>query len=139
MSFLRLLVTKVKKTRAIRFVLVGVLNTTFGYLMYAVLLFVGLDYQLANLLALSMGVFFSFKTQGHLVFKNPNGRLLGRFVMMWALIYVCVITAIGQIMALGFNAYAAGAMVLPLSVVLSYLMQKYFVFRRPATGNSSLL
>lgn len=139
MSFLRLLVTKVKKTRAVRFVLVGVLNTTFGYSIYAVLLFVGFDYQLANLLALSMGVFFSFKTQGHLVFENRNDRLLGRFVMIWALIYFCVITAIGQIMSMGFNAYAAGALVLPLSVTLSYLMQKYFVFRKPATDNSSLL
>lgn len=139
MSFFAPVVAKVKANSAIRFVLVGGLNTTFSYLVYALLIFIGLDYQLANLLTLLVGILFSFKTQGHLVFNNPDNRLLGRFVLSWALIYVCVITLIGQLMALGFNAYAAGALALPMSVVLSYLTQKYFVFRRPAIDKTRLL
>ena len=118
--------------QAIRFILVGVVNTTFSYLIYAGLLFVGLSYQLANFLAVVVGILFSFKTMGHLVFRNNSNRLLGRFVLSWAAIYVCVIFLLGRIMALGFDAYAAGAMVLPFSAALSYLSQKYFVFRNAA-------
>ncbi len=122
--------------QGVRFVLVGVLNTTFSYLIYAGLLFVGFGYQLANLLALLLGILFSFKTQGHLVFNNPNNRLLGRFVVSWTLIYFFTITLIGWIMTLGFDAFAAGALSLPLSVVLSYLAQRYFVFRKSAAGKT---
>ena len=130
MHFFLSLSSKPKAVQAIRFVLVGMLNTTFSYLIYAALLFVGLSYQLANLLTLIVGVLFSFKTQGHFVFRNTDNRLLGRFVLCWAVIYVCVIFLIGRIIALGFNAYSAGALALPFSVALSYLGQKYFVFRR---------
>ena len=77
-----------------------------------------------------LGVLFSFKTQGHLVFNNPDNRLLGRFILSWAFIYVCVTAVIGKIINLGFDAYWAGAMALPFSVVLSYLTQRYFVFRK---------
>lgn len=119
-----------------RFILVGFLNTTFSYLIYASMLFVGFGYQLANFLALVVGILFSFKTQGHLVFDNPDNRLLGRFILSWVLIYFFVITLIGGIIGLGFDAYAAGALALPFSVALSYLAQKYFVFRQAATEKS---
>lgn len=133
MKLIRFLASKTKANHLIRFVLVGVLNTSFSYLIYAGLLFIGLGFQLANLIALVIGIFFSFKTQGHFVFDNPDNRLLGRFVLSWAVIYVCTITVIGQIIAFGFDPYAAGALSLPFSVALSYLTQKYFVFRQSAT------
>ena len=136
MIFLRSLASNPKAIHAIRFVSVGALNTSFSYLIYAALLFVGLGYQLANLLTLVVGILFSFKTQGHLVFDNPDNRLLGRFILSWALIYFCVVILIGQIIDLGFDAYSAGALALPFSVVLSYLAQKYFVFRQSDNGKA---
>lgn len=136
MSFVHSLTSKAKATHLIRFVLVGVLNTTFSYLIYAGLLLAGFGYQLANFLALVVGILFSFKTQGHLVFNNPDNRLAGRFVVSWAAIYLCTITLIGWIMTWGFDAYAAGALALPFSVALSYFGQRYFVFRRSANDKS---
>lgn len=121
---------------AIRFVLVGGLNTTFSYLIYAGFLFAGCSYQLANLLALIVGVLFSFKTLGYLVFRNTDNRLLGRFVVSWAVIYICVIYLIGKFIAMGFSAYSAGALALPFSVALSYVSQRYFVFRQSADQKS---
>ena len=136
MIFLRSLIAKAKSRHIVRFVVVGAVNTSFSYLIYAGMLFLGLSYQLANFIALVLGILFSFKTQGRLVFDNPDNRLFGRFVISWALIYLCTITLIGWIIALGFDAYSAGALALPFSVVLSYLTQKYFVFRQPATSKT---
>ena len=136
MSFLRSLIAKAKSRRIVRFFIVGTANTSFSYLIYAGMLFLGLSYQLANFIALVLGILFSFKTQGHLVFQNSDNRLFGRFVISWALIYLCTITLIGWIITLGFDAYSAGALALPFSVVLSYLTQKYFVFRQPATSKT---
>jgi len=115
-----------------RFVLVGILNTGFSYLIYAVMLFVGMEYQLANLIAMLTGILFSFKTQGRFVFFNTDNRLLGKFVISWIAIYLGNISLIGWLISFGLDAYGAGAMALPFSVVLSYLTQRYFVFRRAA-------
>ena len=56
MSFFRSLAANAKVIHVMRFVLVGVLNTAFSYLIYALLLFIGLGYQLANLSALVIGI-----------------------------------------------------------------------------------
>lgn len=122
--------------RLVKFIVVGVVNTGFSYLVYATFLFFGLSYQLANFIALILGIIFSFKMQGKFVFKSTDNRLLGRYVLTWTVIYLCVTAAIGQIIQFGINAYAAGLLTLPLSVGLSYFAQKYFVFRQPAADKA---
>jgi putative flippase GtrA len=136
MRSFRSLASLAKSNRVIRFLVVGVLNTAFSYSIYALLLFVGLSYQLANFCSLVLGILFSFKTQGHFVFRNADNRLLGRFVLCWILIYVCNIAVIGWIIAFGIDAYSAGALALPITILLSYLTQKYFVFRQAATNKA---
>ena len=125
-----MLIGQLRKCQVLHFLIIGIVNTSFSYGIYAGLLFVGVSYALANLVALVTGILFSFKTQGRLVFGNPDNRLLGRFILSWGLIYICTIIFIGRIIALGLDAYSAGALALPLSVLLSYLTQKYFVFRK---------
>jgi putative flippase GtrA len=137
MSLLRYLAVKAKASRVIRFVLVGVLNTGFSYLIYAVLLFVGLGYQLANFFALVVGIVFSFKTQGTFVFNNTARGLFFRFAICWLLIYLCNIGFIRQMLIFGLDAYEAGALAIAPIAVLSYLLQKYLVFNtrdRPVSG-----
>jgi putative flippase GtrA len=115
--------------RFIRFLLVGTVNTGFSYLVYAIFLFIGLHFALANLLALIFGILFSFHTQGHLVFDNTDRRLLGRFVLAWVVIYLANLCIIAGFVALGCGAYLAGALTLPFSTGLSYVVLKRFVFR----------
>lgn len=126
----------VLKNQFLRFVLVGGLNTGFSYSVYSGFLFLGLDYALANLFALIFGILFSFRTQGTFVFKNRNRRLIGRFIVGWALIYLLNITFIREMMIVGFDAYVSGALALPIITVLSYLLQRFFVFR-PKTNRVS--
>jgi putative flippase GtrA len=61
------LVNLIKKHNFARFLLVGVLNTIFGYFLYGTLILIGLDYKLAVLLATILGVLFNFQTTGRLV------------------------------------------------------------------------
>lgn len=122
-------VARFKDNHLLRYLVVGIFNTGLGYALYALFIYLGLDYKAANLLSLLIGIVISFKTQGRLVFKNTSNRLFGRFAVSWVLIYFFTIALIGQIIDLGFNAYWAGAMALPFSVASSYLIQKYYVFR----------
>ncbi|MBQ8045896.1 MAG: GtrA family protein, partial [Bacteroidales bacterium] len=64
----------------IRFVLVAILNTLFGYGVYSLLVFLGLHYSVATLGSTVLGVLFNFKTYGVLVFKNTSNKLIFRFV-----------------------------------------------------------
>ncbi|NCQ92050.1 MAG: hypothetical protein GPI94_15420 [Microcystis aeruginosa LG13-03] len=57
-----------KKHRFVRFLLVGVLNTIFGYSLFAVLILIGLNYKYAVLIGTIQGVLFNFQTTGRLVF-----------------------------------------------------------------------
>jgi putative flippase GtrA len=112
-----------------RFVVVGLVNTAFSYLIYAGLVFLGVNYAVANLLALMVGILFSFKTQGTLVFANLGNRRLFRFVLTWAIIYAFNVFLISRFNRMGFDSYASGALSIPFATVLSYLAQKFFVFR----------
>ena len=123
------------KRRFIRFLLIGGINAAFSYSVYAIFLLVGLGYALANFLALISGILFSFKTQGTWVFNNTAQGLFFRFLICWLLIYLCNIGFIRQMLAFGLDPYTAGALAIPPIVVISYLVQKYFVFNakdRPA-------
>lgn len=113
----------------IRFILVGGLNTAFSYSVYAGLMYIGLNYIIANFCALVLGILFSFRTQGALVFNNLDGRLIFRFAGSWALLFVLNIGLIYILMRAGLNAYAAGAVALVPITVTSYFVQKVMVFR----------
>ena len=124
----------------VRFLLVGTLNTGFSYGIYALCLWLGLHFVAANLVALLLGVVFSFGTQGRLVFHNADPRRFLQFTLFWAVIWGCNIGLIRLLMEMGLGAYAAGALALVPVTLLSYVGQKLFVFapaRRPRSGSDA--
>jgi len=116
------------RKRWLRFVIVGSVNTSFSYGVYALLLWAGLPFVWANLGSLVLGILFSFRTQGRLVFGSRDDRRFFRFVLCWGLIWVINILLIAGLIQLGFDAYWAGFLALLPVTVLSYLVQKLIVF-----------
>ena len=119
-----------KRTFA-RYLLVGVLNTAFAYGVYAAALLAGASVLIASLIAFVAGLVFGFKSQGRLVFQDTRNSLFVRYVLVWLLLYSCNLGAISLFMALGQNAFVAGALALPFNVVLGYVLQRYVVFIKP--------
>jgi putative flippase GtrA len=118
--------------RWLRFLLAGGINTVASYAVYAMLLFTGLPYALANLGGLAFGILFSFRTHSAYVFRqHDGGRRLAqflRYLACWTVLYGVNVLLIGAFLRLGLDAYRAGALaVLPMAL-LSYLVQKQFVF-----------
>lgn len=112
-----------------RFVGVGVMNTGFSYLIYALGLALGLHYALANLTAMVTGILFSFKSQGRLVFDNRDGSLLWKFAGFWFCIWLFNIGLIALLTRYAkLDAYLAGAVALLPVTLISFFVQKYFVF-----------
>ncbi|MEI6380225.1 MAG: GtrA family protein [Cyanobacteriota bacterium ELA615] len=129
------LVKFIKKHTFIRFLLVGVLNTAFSYLLYASLILIGLKYLLAFSISYVAGVLFNFQTIGKLVFKNKNNKLLFRFVGVYVVIYLLNAEGLRIADALNINIeyktkmlIASAILVVPMAMV-SFVLNKLFVFR----------
>ena len=113
----------------IKFIFVGILNTIFGYSVWALLLFIGLHYAIATILATILGVLFNFKTTGYLVFKNKDNKLLWKFIQNYILTTCLSILGLRFAEILGINLYFAGLFLTGIMAVISFLIQKYYVFR----------
>ncbi len=121
---------KLLKLQFVRYVLVGIGNTAFGYGAYAAFLFVGFEYRLASLFALVLGILFSFTTQGKVVFRNATRVTFVKFVVAWMLIYIVNISIIALLMRIPMTAYLAGAIATVPVTLLSYFVLKFVVFAR---------
>ncbi len=113
-----------------RFVVVGVLNTAFGYGCFALLMWLGMHYTVALLLATIAGVLFNFKTLGKLVFgqRQGNGRLW-RFILTYAICYGLNLGLVKLFLLLGVGAYVGGALALVPVALASFYLNRTFVFR----------
>ena len=120
----------------LRYVVVGTVNTSFAYLVYALVIFLGGGYRSAALISAVLGVLFSFWTQGTFVFKSLTWQDMLRYFGVWAGLYFVNIQIIGWLLTLGLNAYVSGALSTVPMVVLGYLGMKYFVFK-PASAPTS--
>lgn len=114
------------------FVAVGVLNTAFGYTVFAVLTWVSIPSHLSLLIATIVGVLFNFLTTGRLVFSSKRWSFLPRFFGGYLAIYVVNLVLLDSLMGLGLSPYGGQALSLPVLVVLSFVVNKFLVFRRLA-------
>ena len=124
-SFLK----KVLNDRFVRFLLVGFLNTCFGYCLYAIFILVGLSPTVSVTVAYWLGVAFNFFTTGRVVFGNSNVSRLPRFFLAYGLAYAANLLVLSMFLHFGLHPLAAQAASLPPVVVFTFLLLRGFVFR----------
>ena len=112
----------------IRYLLVGMLNTAFGYAVFAVLIFLNLHYTLALFFATVAGIFFNFRTFGRFVFNQPDWRLIWRFFAVYGLLYVINVGCVFMLMTYIDNIYAANTVTLIFIAGLGFLLNRRFVY-----------
>lgn len=112
-----------------RFVVVGILNTLFGYFLFSFFLYLGFAYPMAALLGTILAVLFNYRTIGVLVFRvTGRGRLLP-FVAVYVIVYVLNVMGLWCAEFYGLeNKYVAGAILLAPLAVVSFVLNKKFVF-----------
>lgn len=123
------MLNKLIKIQFIRFLIVGFINTIFGYGVFSFFVCIGLHYFLAALLGTVLGVLFNFKTISTLVFNYHNNSLIIKFIGVYVIIYILNIVGLYLLNLYGINTYISGAvLILPLAV-LSFLINKKLVFK----------
>ena len=116
------------RVQFMKFLIVGCINTLFGYLAFALFIFWGFHYAISSLLATILGVLFNFKTTGAFVFQNKDNSRLLHFFCVYGVWYICNVVSLKILGSLGIEMYLAGAIVLfPLAIV-SFVLNKFFVF-----------
>lgn len=116
------------KYQFLLFLLIGCLNTLFGYGVFCVFIWAGCHYAIAILLATFFGIFFNFKTIGTLVFKNRDNRLIVRFFLVYVVLYCLNIVIIHSEALMINNMYLRGLIAIMLTSILSYFLNKKLVF-----------
>jgi putative flippase GtrA len=119
--------------RFVRFLIVGVLNSLFGYGIFALCVFAGMHYGLALLVATILGVLFNFKTIGKFVFGSHDNRLIVRFAATYAAVYGLNVEGVRLLKAAGLGTYVAGAMMIIPMAAVAFLFNKWFVFNNAKT------
>ncbi len=115
----------------LKFLLVGGLNTAFGYGVFALLTWWGLPYPAAIGLATLAGIAFNFQSTGRLVFGNAPWQRAPRFVAVYAVVYVLNLGGVAALLHLGLNIYLANALVILPLALIAYMLQRKFVFAAP--------
>ncbi len=113
----------------IKFILVGILNTLFGYFIFACLLFCGLHYAVAVVLGTIIAILFNFKTTGKIVFKNNDNKLIFRFITLYAMISIVNIGFLKIAKILDINLYIAAFFLTGFMAIISFLVNKNWVFK----------
>ena len=113
----------------IRFVFVGVLNTFFGYFLYAVLLTLGFGFGLALTIGTAIGVAFNFKTTGVLVFGSRDNSLFFRFIGVYLMVYCLNFLGLWALDLIGFDPFTSGLFILVPMAAVAYVLNKCFVFK----------
>ncbi|MDO8654254.1 MAG: GtrA family protein [Undibacterium sp.] len=118
-------------SRFIKFVLVGVLNTIFGYSVYAALLFIKFPYLIALLVATIAGVVFNYFSFGRIAFNGHKGwAVFLKFIIAYALIYTINALLLKLLIDyLIINNYLAQIMCIPVNVFLSWVFMSLWVYK----------
>jgi putative flippase GtrA len=128
-QWVRSLLQRLLGDRFVRFLLIGLLNTCVGYGLYAGFLLMGLDPIVAMSVAFCLGVGFNFLSTGRVVFSNTDVLRFPRFVLAYVIVYLANLALLKGLLSLGLDAFAAQALSLPVVVLNTFLILRFFVFR----------
>lgn len=131
-------VNRLIASRFLVFLIVGGFNTLFGYALFAVLFRVGqLHYNVALLMAYSVGVFLSFATHKRFTYEHTyqKSRDTAAGFMKYVSTYIALfgvnvvlLSVLVQVWAL--DPLLGQIIAIVVITLLTFVIQKYWVFKR---------
>jgi putative flippase GtrA len=109
---------------------VGVINTAFGYAVFALFIYLGLNYVWAISLATIAGILFNFKTIGAIVFESHDNKLIIKFLGVYGVVYLFNLVGLKIFNNYQVSNYLAGAILVFPAAVIGYLLNRQFVFNK---------
>lgn len=117
------------RIQLIRFFFVGILNTLFGYSLYAFFIYKGIPYYFAIILTTILGLLFNFKTISGLVFNSKEKGIFIKFCLLYstlALLNIILINILSQHIA---NYYFTGLFAIVICSSLSFIINRKLMYK----------
>ena len=114
--------------RPVRFVIAGLLNTLFGFVIFSAAIAVSLPVWAALLTGLLAGIAFNFVTTGGYVFRDLSRRRFPRFLACYLSIYAINLAGISVLHNWLANHIVSQAILTLPMAALSYFLLGKFVF-----------
>ena len=109
------------RARVLRFLGAGMLNTGFGYGVYAAAIWMGAAPQIALIAQFGLAVLWNYTTHARLVFGVQGTARLPRYVLVHVALCALNAALLTVLLTGGLNPYLGQALALPLIVVASYV------------------
>lgn len=112
-----------------RYIVAGIVNTIFGYSMFALFVFLKFHYSLAVLMSTIFGIIFNFVNFGSFVFKSKPWNKLHKFVLVYFFLYLLNIFGLYVFVnLLSMNIYFSNAMLIIMIAGIGFLLSRKFVY-----------
>ena len=133
LSLLRL-IRRLWQVRFVRFLVVGGVNTLFGYSIFALVYLLSGNHVAALVVSVAIGVTFNFFSIGGVVFRTLAGRRFVLFCLNYAVALGVNYVMLEGLVAAGVEPLLAQVICMPVFIAVSYGLNARFVFRqrRPA-------
>jgi putative flippase GtrA len=121
-----------RRAKILRFLATGLLNTAFGYMLYALFLLCRLPPLWALLWATAIGVVFNYFSFRRVVFGGRvSAGVFLKFVVTYVAIYgvnAALLSGLTRYFAL--SPYAGQVLCIPVSVLLSWVLMNHWVYKK---------
>jgi putative flippase GtrA len=111
-----------------RYYQAGLVNTLFGYGLYALFVWAGVNMYVAQITAHVLGMTFNYFTYSRFAFAGRDGSK-GRFIASYILNYVLGLIALAAAAQAIRSPYLAGLVSVVFVSVVNYFILKRLVFR----------
>ena len=115
------------------YVRVGVLNAAFGYSVYALLLFVGVNLFAAQIIAHGLGMTFNYFMFRRHVFRDSRAAVVP-YIAAYAVNYTLSLATLAGLNQILASDYLAGFLSIVFVAMVNFVVLKFFVFLPRAAG-----
>ena len=110
------------RARAVRFLGAGVVNTAFGYALYAALVALGAHPQVALAMQFLIGVIWNYSIHARYVFGISGYGRLPLYFMAYVAVYAFNALLLQSLTGIGLDPYTAQFIALIPTVILSFVL-----------------
>lgn len=119
--------------RVWRYYQAGVVNTLFGYGLFALFVWLGVNLYVAQIIAHVLGMTFNYFTYSRYAFAGHESSKR-RFVLFYAFNYILGLLALAAATRFVASPYIAGLIAVVFVSIVNYFILKRLVFRTEAAS-----
>ena len=116
--------------RFMRFIVIGVVNSVFGYSLFAFFLILRLRPEVALLMATIIGLIFNIYTTRRIVFQDQKQSKIFAFLAVYFFVYITNAVALRFLTYMSLSPLVSQFALLPVAAILTYILLQKIVYRK---------